>query len=66
MDVQRDVRHLFTYFKKALDSVTREMLYTALNKFNLPLKQVRLIKMCLKEIYSEMFTGKRLSPSFPV
>jgi len=47
------VHRLFVDFKKAYDSVRREILYNILIEFGIPMKQVRLIKMCLTEIISE-------------
>jgi len=41
------VYQLFIYFKKAYDSVRREVLYNILTEFGIPMKLVRLIKMCL-------------------
>jgi len=46
------VDQLFIHFKKAYDSVRREVLYSILNEFGIPMKQARLIKMCLNETYS--------------
>jgi hypothetical protein len=43
------VHHLFIDFKKAYDSVRREVLYNILIEFGIPLKLERLIKMCLNE-----------------
>ena len=37
--------------KKAYDSVRWEVLYNNLNEFGIHMKPVRLIKMCLNEIY---------------
>jgi hypothetical protein len=48
-------------FKKAYDSVRREVLYNILIEFGVPLNLVRLIKMCLNESYSEVRIGKHLS-----
>jgi hypothetical protein len=45
--------------------VRREVLYNILIEFGVPMKLVRLIKMCLNEIYSKGI-GKHLSDSFPV
>jgi len=44
------VHHLFMDFKKAYDSVRREVLYNILIEFGVPKKLVRLMKMCLKRI----------------
>ena len=41
------VHQLFIDFKKAYDSVRREVLYNILIEFGIPKKLVRLIKMCL-------------------
>jgi hypothetical protein len=43
------VHQLFIDFKKAYDSVKREVLYNILLEFGTPKKLVRLIKMCLNE-----------------
>jgi hypothetical protein len=53
-------------FKKAYDSVGREVSHNILIKFGIPMKLVRLIKMCLKEAYSYVCIGNLLSDSFPV
>ncbi|KAJ4444378.1 hypothetical protein ANN_06170 [Periplaneta americana] len=45
------VHQLFIDFKKAYDSVKREVLYDILIEFGIPKKLVRLIKMCLSETY---------------
>jgi hypothetical protein len=47
------VHQLFIDFKKAYDSIRREVLYNILIEFRIPRKQVGLIKMCLNETYSE-------------
>ncbi|KAJ4434456.1 hypothetical protein ANN_23018 [Periplaneta americana] len=49
-----DVHQLFIDFKKAYDSVKREVLYDILIEFGIPKKLVRLIKMCLSETYSRV------------
>jgi hypothetical protein len=43
------VHQLYIDFKKAYDSVGREVLYNSLMHLGVPLKLVRLIGMCLKE-----------------
>jgi hypothetical protein len=60
------VHQLFIDFKKACDSVRREVLYNILTEFGVPMKLVRLITMCLNETYSKVLTGKHLSISFPI
>jgi hypothetical protein len=47
------VHQLFIDFKKAYDSVRREVLYSIPIEYGIPMKLVRLIKMCLNEIYSK-------------
>jgi hypothetical protein len=35
-------------------------------EFGIPMKLVRLIKMCVTETYSEVWVGKNLSDMFPI
>ncbi|KAJ4439149.1 hypothetical protein ANN_15106 [Periplaneta americana] len=60
------VHQLFIDFKKAYDSVKREVLYDILIEFGIPKKLVRLIKMCLSETYSRVRIGQFLSDVFPI
>jgi len=60
------VHQLFIDFKKAYDSVRREVLYNILIEFGIPKKLVMLIKMCLTETYSRVRVGKYLSDMFPI
>jgi len=60
------VHQLFIDFKKAYDSVRREVLYNILIQFGVPMKLVRLIKMCLTETCSRVRVGKNLSDMFPI
>jgi hypothetical protein len=41
-------------------------LYNILIEFGVPMKLVRLIKMCLTETYSKVHIGKHLSDSFSI
>jgi len=41
-------------------------LYSILIEFGIPLKLVRLIKMCLTAMYSRFWVGKNLSDIFPI
>jgi hypothetical protein len=60
------VHQLFIDFKKAYDSIRRDVLYNILLEFGIPKKPVRLIKMCLNETYSKVRIGKLLSDKFPI
>jgi hypothetical protein len=60
------VHQLYIDFKKASDSIKREVLYNILLEFGIPKKLVRLFKMCLNEIYSNVHIGKLLSDKFPI
>jgi hypothetical protein len=60
------VHQLFIDFKQAYDSLRREVLYNILIVFGVPMKLVRLIKMCLNETYSKVCAGKYLSGTFPI
>jgi retron-type reverse transcriptase len=44
--------------------VRREVLYNILIEFGIPMKSVRLIKMCLNEKYSKVHKGKHFN--FPI
>jgi hypothetical protein len=60
------VHQLSIDFRKAYDSVKREVLYNILIESGIPRKLVRLIKMCLNETYSKIGTDKHLSGAFPI
>jgi len=59
------VHQLFIDLKKAYDSVRREVLHNILIELGIPMKLVRLIKMCLTETYSRVREGKNMSDMFP-
>jgi hypothetical protein len=52
--VQWTVHQLFIHFNKAYDSIRREVLHNILIEFWVPMKIVRLSKMCLNKTYSEV------------
>jgi sorting nexin-29 len=60
------VHRLFIDFKKAYDSVRREVLYINLIEFGIPRKIVVLIQMRLNETYSRVLIGKFQSGMFPI
>ena len=61
-----EVHQLLIDFKKAYDSVRREVLYKILIEFGIPRKLVRLIKMSLTETYSRVRVGNNVSGRFPI
>jgi hypothetical protein len=65
-EYNKTVHQLFIDFKKAHDSVRREVLYNILIEFGVFLKLVRLIKMCLIEMHGEVHIGKHLRDSFSI
>jgi hypothetical protein len=60
------VHQLFVDFKKANESVWREVLYNILAEFGVPMELVRLIKIYLNETYSEVCRVIYLSENFPI
>jgi hypothetical protein len=60
------VHQLFIDFKKAYNSVRREVLYNILIEFGISMKLVNLIKVCLTEKCSRVQAGKNLSDIFSV
>jgi sorting nexin-29 len=60
------VYQLFIEFKKAYDTVRREVLYNILKEFEVPKNRVKLIKMCLPETYSRFRVGKNIFDMFPI
>jgi len=58
--------HLFIGYKKTYNSVRREVLYNILTEFGIPMKLVRLIKMCVNETYNRVWVGKHMSDMFPI
>ena len=56
----------FIDFKKAYDSVRREVFHNILTEFGIPMKLVILIKMCLNDTYSRVRRGKHLSDIFRI
>jgi len=53
-------------FKKAYDSVKRDVLCSILIAFGAPIKLIRLMKMCLNGTYNRVRVGKHLSDNSEV
>jgi hypothetical protein len=51
------ISYLYVDFRKAYDSVRREVLCNILLEFGVPMKVVRLITICLNETYSKVHMG---------
>jgi hypothetical protein len=60
------VHQLFINFKQVYDSGRMEVLYKILMEFGIPMKLVRLIKMCVNETYRRVWVGKDISDMFPI
>jgi hypothetical protein len=54
------LHQLLTYIKK----VRREVLYNIMMEFGIPMKLVRMIKVCSNEAYNKVCIGKHLSDDF--
>ena len=54
------------FFKKAYDSVKRDVLYNILIDFGILMKPVKLIKMCLTETCRRVCVSKNFSDTFPI
>jgi hypothetical protein len=65
-DYNETVHQQLIDFKKAYDSVRREVLNNIFIEFGVLMKLVKLIKMSLNEMYSEVHIGKHLSDNFPI
>ena len=65
MEYNEAVHYIFIDFKKAYVLVRREVVYSILIEFGIPMKLVRLIKMCLNGKYSRVRAGRHLSDIFP-
>jgi len=57
----RAVHQLFIVFKKAYDSVSREVLCNILVEFGIAMTLVRLMETCVIETHSRVRVGKHLS-----
>jgi hypothetical protein len=62
MGVQWDSTSAINRLQESLRFSRRDIVYTILIEFGLPMTLVRLLKICLNESY----IGKRLSDNFPI
>jgi len=60
------LHQLFIDFKKANNSIRKEVLYNILIEFGIPMKLARLIKLNLTETYSRVRVGRNLSYMFRI
>jgi hypothetical protein len=60
------VHLIFIDFNKAYDSIRRYFLYIVATEIGIPMKKVRLMKVCLTETYSGVRVGKNMSDMFPI
>ena len=58
------IHQLFVDFKSAYDSVDREQMYVAMNELNILEKLIRLVKMIMSDVQSQIkIKSKLLAPS---
>ena len=55
---------LFIDFKSAYDSIDREKMYVAMNGINIPQKLIRLVKMIMSNMQSQIKIQSKLSAPF--
>jgi hypothetical protein len=60
IDITDQLLIRFFAFIRYYDSVRREILYNILLEFRVPMKLVRLIKVCLNETYSKVHRVKNI------
>jgi len=65
LEYNEAVHQVSINFKKTYDSVRREVLCHMLIEFGIPMKLVRLIKLCLNETCSIVRVDKHLSDILP-
>jgi hypothetical protein len=66
LECNEAVHVLFIDIKKDYDSIRREVFYNILIEYGIPMKLVRLLKMCQHETYSRVRIGKNLSEKFHI
>jgi hypothetical protein len=59
------VHHQFIDLKKTCDCVIRKVLYNFVIEFGIPVKKVRLIKMCFNETFSKAWRCEDLCDILP-
>jgi hypothetical protein len=57
LEYNEAIHQLFIDVRRVYDSVKREVLYTILIEFGVPIKPVRLSKICLNETHIEVNLG---------
>ena len=60
------MHQVFKDFKKVMIHLGGRSLYNILTEFGITMKLVRLIKMCLTEMFSRVQVGKNLCDMFPI
>jgi hypothetical protein len=66
LEYNETARQLFINFKNVHDSVRREVLYSILIDFGVPIKLVKLIKMYLNKAYSKVRIVKYFCENFTI
>jgi sorting nexin-29 len=62
----KDLHMAFVDYKQAYDSIDRERLWEALRAFGIPMKIIKMIKLCKSKTYSREKFGNELSMAFKI
>ena len=65
-EYNKDLYQLFIDFKQAYDSIHRPSVWSILLEFGIPMKLIRLIKLCLSDTKAKVKVGGKTSEAFEI